>query len=137
MLFRPVGCSAHPCDQNIKTFWLSNYFALSAFLHDSLVLLVEAILVDLLPVDELRIAWRDDLDLLHHLPDDDSDVLVVDGDALEAVDLLHLVHEEALAILLAEDAHDVVRVPVAVAGDVSLDGIAARGRIMKCILSAQ
>ena len=43
----------------------------------------------------------DDLDLLHHLADDDADVLVVDGDALEAVHLLDLVHQVALAGLLA------------------------------------
>src|SRR4051794_2273339 len=37
-------------------------------------------------------------DLLHHLPHDDLDVLVVDVDALRLVDLLHLAHEVLLGL---------------------------------------
>ena len=51
-----------------------------------------------------------DLHAPHHLPDDDLDVLVVDGDVLGPVDLLDLVHEVPLQLLLAEDRQDVVRV---------------------------
>ena len=52
----------------------------------------------LVAVDELarqvgRVALLVDTDLLHHLPDDDLDVLVVDVDALRLVDLLHLLDE--------------------------------------------
>src|SRR4030095_12752129 len=45
-----------------------------------------------------------------HLADDDLDVLVVDGHALQAIDLLHLVDEVALQLAVAEDRQVVVRV---------------------------
>src|SRR6185436_835622 len=45
---------------------------------------------------------------------DDLDVLVVDRHALEAIDLLHLVHEIALQLAIAEDGQVVVRVRRAV-----------------------
>ena len=51
-----------------------------------------------------RIIWRDD----------DLDVLVVDVHALQAVDLLDLVHQVPLQLLLAAHAQDVVRVDGAV-----------------------
>src|SRR5204863_29603 len=49
-----------------------------------------------------------------HLPHDHLDVLVVDAHALQAVDLLHLVHQVLGERLLAEDGEDVVRVRAAV-----------------------
>ena len=57
---------------------------------------VEDRAVDELTGQELRVAGDDDAHLLHHLPGDELDVLVVDLDALRAVDLLHLVDEVAL-----------------------------------------
>ena len=57
-----------------------------------------------------RIAHVDDLHLLHHLADDDADVLVVDAHALQTVDLLDLVEQVAVQLGFAEDLQDVVRV---------------------------
>src|SRR5207302_3997400 len=53
--------------------------------------LVQLDLVDLLAVDQFGLALLADLDLLQHLPDDHLDVLVIDGDALQSIDLLDLV----------------------------------------------
>src|SRR6185437_14577255 len=50
-----------------------------------------------------------DADLAEHLRDDDLEVLVVDLDALRAVDVLDLAEQVALDGLLARDAEDVVR----------------------------
>jgi hypothetical protein len=55
-----------------------------------------------------------DLHPAHHLARDHLDVLVVDVDALQAVDLLDLVDQVALQLLLAAHAQDVVRVDRAV-----------------------
>ena len=62
-----------------------------------------------------RVADVDDLHLLHHLADDDADVLVVDPHALEPVDLLDLVQKVAVQLRLPEDLQDVMRVLRAVA----------------------
>jgi hypothetical protein len=61
-----------------------------------------------------------DLDLLQHLADDHLDVLVVDGHALEAIDLLDLVDEVGGQLLDALDRQDVVRRRVAVEDVVAL-----------------
>ena len=61
-----------------------------------------------------------DLDLLQHLPDDHLDMLVVDGHALEPVDLLDLVHEVVGQLLDALDGKDVVRRGVAVEQELAL-----------------
>src|SRR5437870_1120192 len=81
-----------------------------ALRDDPLVLLLEPELVHELAHDELRVADLFDPDASEHLADDDLDVLVVDRDALEAVDLLHLVHEVALQLAVAEHRQVVVRV---------------------------
>src|SRR5439155_1415912 len=72
-------------------------------------------------------------------PDDDLDVLVVDRDALQAVDLLHLVHQVALQLTVAEHRQVVVGVgrpvherlaglhPVALVDD---DVLAARDQVL-------
>ena len=57
-----------------------------------------------------RVAAVDDLHLAQHRAHDDFDVLVVDVDALRAVDLLHFLHQVVLQRGLALDAQDVVRV---------------------------
>ena len=81
--------------------------------------------VHLLAVDEGGVAHSHDLDLLHHPADDHGDVLVVDLDALQPVHLLHLVHQIALQLVLAEDLQDVVRIYAAVAQQVArLHGVA-------------
>ena len=74
------------------------------------VLALEDVLLDLLVDQEVRVADVLDADAAQHLTNDDLDVLVVDGDALQAVDLLDLVDEPRRELLLALDAKDVVRV---------------------------
>src|SRR4029078_9357801 len=83
---------------------------LSAALDHALVLTLEDVLLDLLVDEEVRVADVLDAHAAQHLTNDDLDVLVVDGDALEAVDLLDLVDEIRRELLLALDAQDVVRV---------------------------
>ena len=83
---------------------------LAAALDDALVLPLEDVLLDLLVDEEVRVAHVLDADAAQHLADDDLDVLVVDGDALQAVDLLDLVDEVRRQLLLALHAQDVVRV---------------------------
>ena len=50
-----------------------------------------------------------DLHLAEHLADDDLDVLVVDLDALEAINLLHFVDQVFLQLLRPADIEDFVR----------------------------
>src|SRR5437588_7191995 len=57
---------------------------------------------------EVGVAGGVDADLPHHLPDDHFDVLVVDVDALRAVDPLHLVDQEGLDGLLAQDVQQLL-----------------------------
>src|SRR5664279_831860 len=64
----------------------------------------------LLLEQELGVARVGDLHEAAHLADDGLDVLVVDGDALGAVDLLDLVHQVALQLGLAQHRQDIVRV---------------------------
>ena len=82
----------------------------SAVHQHALVLLVEAEAVGLLLEQEVGVADLLDLDPAQHLANDGLDVLVGDGDALEAVDLLDFVDEVHLQGALAEDFQDVVRV---------------------------
>ena len=82
--------------------------------HDLLVLLLEDPLLDLLVDQEGGVADVGDAHPAEHLPDDGLDVLVVNLHALQPVDLLHLVHQVAGQLLLAEDLEDVVRVGRAV-----------------------
>ena len=76
----------------------------------ALVLALEHVLLDLLVDQEVRVADLLDAHAAQHLTHDDLDVLVVDGDALQAVDLLDFVHEPGRELLLALHAQDVVRV---------------------------
>ncbi len=80
-----------------------------AALHP-LVRLVELGRFDQLAGKQRRIAALDDLHLTQHRAHDHFDVLVVDVDALRAVDLLHFLNEVVLQRGLALDAQDVVRV---------------------------
>ena len=88
---RSVGDTqqAGPCDGR-----------LSALGQDPGVLVVEAVLVHLLTDDEPRVSDLQDLDLPEHLPDDDSEVLVVDVDALDSVDALDFLQQELLQLVL-------------------------------------
>jgi hypothetical protein len=72
------------------------------------------VLLDLLVDEEVRVADVLDAHAPEHLPDDHLDVLVVDADALQAIDLLDLVHQPGRELLLALHAEDVVRVRRAV-----------------------
>src|SRR6185436_595731 len=83
------------------------------------ILLVELDLVDLLALEELRLAGVLDLDLLQHLADDDLDVLVVDGHALQPVDVLDLVDQVVGEFFDALDRQNVVRCGVAVIDEVA------------------
>ena len=78
------------------------------------VLVLEDELVHQLAHHEVGAAHFLDAHAPEHLAHDDLDVLVVDGHALQAVDLLHLVHEIALQLAVAEDGQVVVRVRGAV-----------------------
>ena len=81
---------------------------------DAVVFLAEAELVHLFVEQERRVADVFDLHPAHHLANDGLDVLVVDVDALQAVDLLNRVHQVGLRVLFAEDGQQVVRVERAV-----------------------
>src|SRR5579864_4518662 len=81
---------------------------------DAVVFLAEAELVHLLVEEERRVADVFHFHPTHHLADDRLDVLVVDVDALEAVDLLDGVHQVRLRVLFAEHGQQIVRVERAV-----------------------
>jgi hypothetical protein len=66
------------------------------------------------PEKNSRVAWIGDLDLLQHLTNDHLDVLVVDGHALQAIDLLDFVDEIGRKRFHALDRQNVVRCRVAV-----------------------
>ena len=76
---------------------------------DRRVLPLEIELVDLVAPEKRGVARIGDLHLAQHLADDDLDVLVVDLDALEAVNFLHFVDEVLLQILRSADLEDFVR----------------------------
>src|SRR4051812_16555038 len=76
----------------------------------ALVLFHEPEAIDLLLDEELGFADILDLYPPHHLANDDFDVLVVDVDALQAVDLLDFVDQVGVQRLLTEDRQDIVRI---------------------------
>ena len=82
--------------------------------------LVELDPVELLALQEVGLAGVLDLHLLQHLPHDDLDVLVIDGHALQPVDVLDLVDQVVGELLDALDREDVVRRGVAVVDEVTL-----------------
>src|SRR5271166_809698 len=82
----------------------------AAFGDDAVVLFAEAELVDLLLEKEGGVANVLDLDPAHHLARDSLNVLVVDVDALQAIDLLNGVDEVGLGVLLAQNREQVVKV---------------------------
>ena len=63
---------------------------------------MEAEAIDLLVQEEVGVTGGFDAVPSHHLPDDDLDVLVVDVNALQAVDLLNGIDQVALGELLAQ-----------------------------------
>jgi hypothetical protein len=81
---------------------------------DAIVFLAEAELVHLLLEEERGVADVFDFHPAHHLADDGFDVLVVDVDALQAVDLLDRIDQVGLRVFFAEDGQQVVRVERAV-----------------------
>ncbi len=89
--------------------------------------------VELLALDQLRLAGIRDLDLLQHLANDHLDVLVVDRHALQTVDVLDLVDQVVREFLDALDRQDVVRRRVAVVDEIAaLDTVARAGRPSSC-----
>src|SRR6185437_3008413 len=96
-----------------------------ASLFSSRIDLIELDPVELLALDQLRLAGIRDLDLLQHLTNDDFDVLVVDRHALQSIDVLDLVDQIVREFLDAFDRQDVVRRRVAVVDKVAtLDAVA-------------
>ena len=96
----------------ISSVWACSFFP---FLSAG-VGLEHLVAVDELARQVVGVALLVDPDLLHHLPHDDLDVLVVDVHALRLVDLLHLDDEVLLGLraplelVLAGVGQDVVRV---------------------------
>src|SRR5215471_10343118 len=82
----------------------------AAALDGLIVFLAEAELVNLLFEEEVGVTNVFDLDPAHHLARDGLDVLVVDVNALEAVNLLNGVDEVSLRELFAEHGEKVVKV---------------------------
>src|SRR6266699_3448698 len=93
---------------------------LAALGFSPVVDLVELDAVDLLALDQLGLARFVDFDLLQHLANDHFDVLVVDIDALEAIDLLDLVDQVSGQILDALDREDVVGRRIALHDELTL-----------------
>ena len=83
---------------------------LLAVCRHALVLLGKDGGLDQLPRQHLRIAAVYDLDLAQHRANDRLDVLVVDVDALRAIDALHLLNEVLLERVLALVLEDFVRI---------------------------
>ena len=92
---------------------------LAALGEDAVVVLLELEAVDQLGRQQVDVARLVDAHLAEHLPDDDLDVLVVDGDALAPVDLLDLLHQVALDGVLAPGVEVLLRVDRAIG-----DGVA-------------
>src|SRR6267143_586991 len=88
---------------------------------NAIVFLAEAELVHLLLKEERGITHVLDLDPAHHLARDRLDVLVVDVDALEAVNLLNGINQVRLRELFAEDGEQVMQVERAI--DEGLTGL--------------
>src|SRR5262245_21533256 len=96
-----------------------------AGLLDRQVSLVELDAIDLLALEQVGLARILDLHLLQHLAHDHLDVLVVNGDALQPVDILDLVDQVIGEFLHALDRQDVVRRGMSVIDEVTLlDAIA-------------
>ena len=76
----------------------------------AIVLFAEAEPVDLLLEQEVGVAHIVDPHPAQHLPDDDFDVLIRDGHALQTIDFLDFVHQVSLQFLLAQHVENVVRV---------------------------
>src|SRR5215831_14260019 len=86
----------------------------------SQVLFVELDPVELLALEELGLAGVLHLHLLQHLADDDLDVLVVDGHALQPIDVLDLVDQVVGKLLHSFDGEDVVGGRMAIIDKVAL-----------------
>jgi hypothetical protein len=87
---------------------------LAALGQDAVVDFLEVEAIDQLGRQEIRVARLVDANLAEHLADDDLDVLVVDRDALAAVDLLDFLDQVALDGVLAARLEVLLRVDRAV-----------------------
>ncbi len=83
---------------------------LEAFVDHLAVFVFEGEAFDLFIDEEIGVADLADFNAAEHLANDGFDVFVVDGDALEAVDLLDFVDEEFGECFAAHDFEDVVGV---------------------------
>jgi hypothetical protein len=89
--------------------------------------LLEVQPVDQLGRQQLAVARLVDADLAEHLADDDLDVLVVDRDALAAIDLLDFLDEVALDGVLAPRLEVLLRVDRAIGDGVAGADVLALG----------
>ncbi len=87
---------------------------LPAVLRRRCVFVDNAGIVDLLAAQEAGVPAVHDLGFPQHLAHDDLDVLVVDLDALQAVDVLDFLHQVIVQRLHAQQSQNVVRVRLAV-----------------------
>src|SRR5690606_1478771 len=102
---------------------------LLAFLAQTRILGEHAYVLDLLALDELRIAHLDNLGLAQHLADNHLDVIVVDAHALQTVNVLYFVDDVLGQRLDAFQAQDIVRARRAVGTDLAtLDVLALEHR---------
>src|SRR6187431_1240598 len=83
---------------------------LTTAFHHASVVAFEHVFLDLFVDEEVGVTDLLDTNAAEHLAHDGFDVLVVDTDALQAVNLLDFVHEPSGQFLLALHAQDVVRV---------------------------
>src|SRR5437588_4087830 len=83
---------------------------LATHLFDPLVLFFELQLVHLLAPEERSVPRFGDPHLAEHLTDDNLDVLVIDGYALQPINFLDLINEVLLKFLRPADIEDFVRV---------------------------
>ena len=100
--------------------------ALPPSFDDFKVLRFKLFLVHLFAIEQAGVAWIDDAHFLEHLTHDDLDVLVIDVHALEAVDLLHLVHEVLLQFAHAANFENFVRDHDAISQLLAFDHMVAR-----------
>ena len=94
---------------NTEEHWLTfSRHATSIF--DMIIGAHEHEAVNLLTPEEIRVPWIGDTDLLEHLRDDHLNVLIINGNTLEAVDLLNLSDQVILNSRGSENVEHFVRI---------------------------
>src|SRR5574344_904997 len=88
---------------------------LTAFCNHTVIFFMEMPFIDLLAEDELGIAHGDDFNLAEHLAHNDTDVFVVDCNALCTVHGLNFIHEVILQCVFTKNCKYVVCINCTVA----------------------